>query len=570
MKKTTLLLLLFAAFANAQFGFEQFATYTGSNAGAPNYLTQFNNELYFSASSLPSTSNTELWKTNGTQAGLNQAADINLGLPGSDPYDFFEFNGYLYFTAFTGATGRELYRTNSTTTTLFKDFRTGINDGFDVGTNAHQFVILNNKMYFFAREDANGYDLWRTDGTVTGTQKMVELNSNSLGVRDYFLEVNGELFFIMNLNMQNTIGNELYKYNEVQNAVTLVKDINPNNQNSGSFHIAYMTKFDNKLFFSAINANAQKLYVSDGTNDGTFVVENEIPLNYFDPTKLYVFNNELYFIANKTGLGRDLYKCIKNTEDDYEPQFEYVIELVYNFNAGGNSNLFPFGSLSVTSPPLFVELNNELYFAAREQSAPNNGNNYQIYKTNGITTQIAFAINETVVGPANDPIRQPSVFNGKIFFLMKGLGMPQEQLWVANPTDASVTRLTNYFGSNLQPQAVREVKPIIYNNALYFRGNTNNEGDELWKLSDGLLSSNQINSTKTILVYPNPTSGILNLQNPHTSEFQIEIFDIIGKKVGQFKNQNRLDISNYNSGMYLIKITDLQFNKTTTQKVIKQ
>ncbi|NJN50231.1 MAG: hypothetical protein HC798_03450, partial [Polaribacter sp.] len=52
----------------------------------------------------------------------------------------------------------------------------------------------------------------------------------------------------------------------------------------------------------------------------------------------------------------------------------------------------------------FLEHNNELYFAAREASAPNNGNNYQIYKTDGTTTQIAYTIDETQMGAANDAL----------------------------------------------------------------------------------------------------------------------------------------------------------------------
>jgi hypothetical protein len=83
------------------------------------------------------------------------------------------------------------------------------------------------------------------------------------------------------------------------------------------------------------------------------------------------------------------------------------------------------------------------------------------------------------------------------------------------------------------------------------------------------LSTSNFDEDK-IKIYPNPTSGILNIQTDNISEFNIEIFDLIGKKVGQFSNQNQLDISNYKSGIYLIKITDLQSNMTITQKVIKQ
>jgi len=179
MKKITLLLLFLLTLQNlfSQYNFEQFKSYPGLLGGSPNYFTIFNNHLYYSSASNPSSSNFELWKSNGTQNGTNQFADINTAMwvgNGSYPRDFMEFNGYLYFTAEVfGVTGREMYRTNGTTTELFKDFRLGTESGFDIGTNAHQFIVIENAMYFFAREDDNGYDLWKTDGTIEGTQKLV-------------------------------------------------------------------------------------------------------------------------------------------------------------------------------------------------------------------------------------------------------------------------------------------------------------------------------------------------------------------------------------------------------------
>ena len=201
MKKITLLSFLISFTAFSQYNFEQLISYPGSSFGDQKYFTIFNNHLYYSSASTPSSSNVELWKSNGTQNGTNQFADINTALwvgNGSNPRDFMEFNGYLYFTADVfGVTGREMYRTNGTVTELFKDFRTGTESGFDIGPNSHHFVVINNIMYFFAREDENGYDLWKTDGTVLGTQKLVELNSFNLGLRNFFFELNGDLIFLM-------------------------------------------------------------------------------------------------------------------------------------------------------------------------------------------------------------------------------------------------------------------------------------------------------------------------------------------------------------------------------------
>lgn len=569
MKKITFVVLLIANFGYSQYSMEQFVSHPGTSSGDPKYFTPFNNLIYYNATSGPFSTNTELWRTDGTQAGTFQAADISLGSGSSNPGNFIEFNGYLYFTAgdfYT--TGTELYRTNGTTTELFKEFRPGAAGGFEFVS--HQFVILNNKLYFFAKEDENGYDLWRTDGTQSGTEKMVELNISNPGQKDSFLEVNGELFFLMDEPFDTVIGHELYKYNETTNTVSLVRDIlnTPNNNQ----HISYLTKFDNKLFFSANNGSVQTLYVSDGTYAGTTpIIPTSALVNYSKPQKLQVFNNELYFAGTLgIGNGADLLKCKKIISGNPNIDLGYDIDIVYNFNPTGNNNLNPFAYIYYeVGLPAFTAFNNELYFAAREQSAPNNGENYQIYKTNGTTTQIAFAIAATVAGP-DQAIYNITVFNGKLIFMMKGVGMPQTQLWEANPTTNTVTRLTNYYGTYDLPQTILpNIAPFIYNNNFYFRAGSINEGVELWKLSDSSLSAIDFEE-KTIIIYPNPTKGIINILSENATNFKTEVFDLLGKKVAQFENQNSIDISRLNQGIYIIKTTDLQTNKTNVQKIIKE
>jgi ELWxxDGT repeat protein len=562
MKKIILITLLCSLQSFGQYSFEQFSTYTGSLSGGAKYYTIFNNELYFNAASTPSTSNFELWKTNGTQTGTTQVSDIVPGFEGSSPFSFQEFNGYLYFTAYSSTTGRELYRTDGTTTTLFKEINVGSGSGFDLSADRHKFIVLNNKMYFFARDIAGSYDLWRTDGTTTGTQKMVEVNGFGLGDKDRFIEVNGELFFVMDDDNENTIGSELYKYNETTNTVTLVKDINPNNGTTSGVHITSLTKFDNKLFFSANNGISNRLYVSDGTENGTFIVENTTPLNYLQPRKLFVFNNELYFIAFKIGAGQDLLKCKKNNNI-------YELEVVYDTNATGNPALNPFNFFGLNDYCIY---NNELYFVAREQSAPNNGSIYQIYKTNGVGAQIAFSISTANVGnTSGNDIHNFIIYDNKLFFMMTGINMPEPQLWVANFVDGSISRLTNYGGPDTQPQGLRADRaPIIYNNNLYFSGFTSTNGEELWKLSSSDLSVNQNVISENHKIYPNPTSNFLNIEMEHTANFKIEIYDVLGKKVASFLNQKKVDISDLNNGMYIVRTINLENDLSQSQKIIKQ
>ena len=58
---------------------------------------------------------TELFITDGSVAGTVLVKDINPGAANSDPdEDFVHLNGFVYFSAFTAAEGRELWRTNGT------------------------------------------------------------------------------------------------------------------------------------------------------------------------------------------------------------------------------------------------------------------------------------------------------------------------------------------------------------------------------------------------------------------------------------------------------------------------
>jgi len=63
-------------------------------------------------------------------------------------------------------------------------------------------------------------------------------------------------------------------------------------------------------------------------------------------------------------------------------------------------------------------------------------------------------------------------------------------------------------------------------------------------------SVNISENNKNFNVYPNPTNGLVTL-----SEFcTVEIYSIEGKRINLFTNINSIDLGNYNSGVYLLKI----------------
>ena len=71
---------------------------------------------------------------------------------------------------------------------------------------------------------------------------------------------------------------------------------------------------------------------------------------------------------------------------------------------------------------------------------------------------------------------------------------------------------------------------------------------------------------KSISVYPNPTSDLIFVDSEYEIT-SIEIFDILGKKVGHFNNK-QLSVKDLNSSMYILKINIEDY--TVIKKIIKE
>src|SRR5262249_18091383 len=92
----------------------------------PSFLTPVGSTLYFSAFDAA----TELWKSDGTTPGTVMVKRINTADPalhGSRPSALTSFNGNLYFMASDGIHGTELWKSDGTEagTMLVKDLQPG-------------------------------------------------------------------------------------------------------------------------------------------------------------------------------------------------------------------------------------------------------------------------------------------------------------------------------------------------------------------------------------------------------------------------------------------------------------
>ncbi len=85
---------------------------------------------------------------------------------------------------------------------------------------------------------------------------------------------------------------------------------------------------------------------------------------------------------------------------------------------------------------------------------------------------------------------------------------------------------------------------------------------------DNTLSATNF-ETNSFSLYPNPAKNVLNIRSAGSVE-KVEIYDIMGKQVltaKGFVNDSEINISNLNSGVYLVKILD-QNNNSAVKKLI--
>ncbi len=84
---------------------------------------------------------------------------------------------------------------------------------------------------------------------------------------------------------------------------------------------------------------------------------------------------------------------------------------------------------------------------------------------------------------------------------------------------------------------------------------------------DTSLSTSEFNSNE-FSIYPNPVdSEFVTISSSNNDEINVQVFDVLGKQVkNEILSNNRLDVSNLNSGVYLVKIT--QNNASTTKKLV--
>ncbi|MCU0403961.1 MAG: hypothetical protein MUE99_05375 [Chitinophagaceae bacterium] len=302
------------------------------------------NYFYFVADD--GTHGSELWRTNGTEAGTHLVADITPG-PASTQFGgtFLSICGTLVFAANNGITGMELWKTNGTagTTMQLSDIAPGSLSAFklddDDQLNAFTF---RNKIYFTAFqggvESWSNEQMWVTDGSPAGTKAITSLNQ-SFGGFHAALKYNGGAVikggrFLFLVNDYNNSPLSLWASDGTANGTLMIKAINniPPDWGNPNYRrpvgrVLMPTKgftedevaqvlFKGHSFFMIADdgVNKRQLWISDGTTNGTKVLivnpyghgidsTREYPEDFY----YYITSEKIFFTGVDAAHGMELW-----------------------------------------------------------------------------------------------------------------------------------------------------------------------------------------------------------------------------------------------------------------------
>ncbi|MBC7950181.1 MAG: T9SS type A sorting domain-containing protein [Chitinophagaceae bacterium] len=278
----------------------------------------YNNELYFTADD--GLTGRELWKTNGTDPGTVQVKDIKT--PGATnaflvagTYVFGVINNRLVFS--TSTSGNELWATEGSdpNTVLLSTYSLPF-----AGSAISEFTEYGTDLIYTAFDPVLSQAIYKTNGTVGGTSLVADIDPTPPTPPFYFPNIIGGFYLFQNelyfagSNGASANGFELWKTNGTMAGTSLVKDINVGIGDGAPLVILGVTK-GNKFYFPATTADGRELWESDGTTAGTVMTKDIAPgvddaevltLPSFVGTGLFQ-GDKFFLIATTPGEGREYY-----------------------------------------------------------------------------------------------------------------------------------------------------------------------------------------------------------------------------------------------------------------------
>jgi ELWxxDGT repeat protein len=221
----------------------------------------------------------ELWSAGEDGSGAVLVADIRPGPAGSAPIFAVGGNGTMWFAADDGVHGREPWISDGTAggTAMLVDLVSGsassiLSDQSYFPGNPTHVAWDGSRWWFQSTTTSFGTELWVTDGTPGGTERVEDALGNP--ARPYYeIVVAGGVVFFRNIGAFAD-GYELWRTDGTGVGTYRVKDLDP----SGADWISGLTAFGSRVFFRASRSDSgSEPWISDGTDAGTVMLADIAP-----------------------------------------------------------------------------------------------------------------------------------------------------------------------------------------------------------------------------------------------------------------------------------------------------
>lgn len=498
------------------------ATTPTINSGNPTNFLDFNGTILFRATN--GSNGVELWKSDGTNAGTQMILDINTisTIPNSNPASLTLFQNQVFFNASSGTTapgtGQELYKTDGTTTGTA--LVTDLNPGTAAG-NPFNLVVLNpTTLMFGGNNGVTGSELFKTDGTAAGTVNVFDASGTSNSA-SWIENLNGTA--IIGYTVTGGTGRELYRSTGAVGNCDLILDINPGTAN-GVGSVSY-TALNNVFFTANSGTTGTELWKTNGTTAGTSLVRDIRPgTDSSSPNNFAILGTNIYFSANGGVNGLELWKSDGTTAGTVE---------VLDLNVGPtNSN-----------PDKLTTIGTKLYyFAAPDASGTD------LYVFDGTTNLKLLDLNATTGSAYNTNFVS---LGGLVYFAVDSSDADtKRELWQTDGTASGTVPVVPLSSLNQNATDINNI--TLSGGKLYFSGEVL-DGVELYSYTPLLLSKSDFTKS-TILVFPNPTTGMVQIVGLENTSYSYEISDISGKLIQSGNvTDNQVNI-NAGFGIYFLKI----------------
>ena len=246
---------------------------SGTSSSSPSSFFVFNDEVHFS--SRFTSSGVEIWKTNGTSSGTVKATNSACSHYNCDFHSVIEYNGSFYGGGHWNNNGREVLMYNSSGLSLLVDLSPGQRFSIPRMTNPSAFLVHDGWLWFLTNgnpQSGNGNCLYRSNGTAAGTTQFV------CDTSVYGLELfNDELYFSRSANGK---GYELWKTDGTTSGTVMLTDIVAGSGSAvGPASARLFTSSDDYLYFSVQTGTANTdhaIWRTDGTAAGTQLVKSSL------------------------------------------------------------------------------------------------------------------------------------------------------------------------------------------------------------------------------------------------------------------------------------------------------